>query len=135
MEYTSGNLYSVHTKNVLNSDVEPQYVDFRHIVSIPMFYPSSVRDRTYKTTVEFSEMVDQCQIERRGKPGLQEPMLYLKPHVIEWLDNNIHPSTDKRRPVKWPYAAPLTPSVDMDIFFLRKKDAMHFMMVWAEYIH
>jgi hypothetical protein len=134
MDYTGKGMYSIHTREIVDCDEESQYVDFGHIVSIPMFYPQSIRDKTYRKTHEFTTMVDQCRMNRRGLPGLEEPFHSLKPHVKEWLDANIKPSTDKRRPLKWPWAAPLNPSVKMDVFFLRKRDAMHFMMVWAEYI-
>ena len=133
MYYMTG-LYSIDVREI-DADLEQNSIDFKHIVTIPMFYPKCIERRKFYVTDEYNNLCFSKKVQARGIPGCDETVTFVAQHVREWLDENVLPSTDRRCKYNWAWADPGSYSVDATVFFLRKRDAFRFMITFAEYIN
>ena len=116
-----------------------EYYDCRHIISIEKLPEHYGQDQLMSLLRVGSQEWINC-VKRIDTPslnlgGFKEYAATLKDEVIEWLNENIAPSTDKRRadmPEGWMIYEP-TKSIEkleVSVFFLRRADAMAFKLRW-----
>ena len=135
MKYFNG-IYFCHTPIVSPNEC----YDCRHIVSIELYPENCPREKLFKAaqtgTEEWNTCVKTIRIPQDDNRRFDEISSTLKQEVIDWLNENIADSTDKRRndmPQGWMIYDPLLvhERTNVSVFFLRRADAMAFKLRWS----
>lgn len=133
MKYSNGMYFCV--KPIVNPE---ELYECRHLLSIERIPEDCPIEEINKWIVNGTEEWKNCTKEIRVEKQNRFDYVSstLNDEVTEWLNENIKPSTDKRRidmPQGWmiydPYVTEQGTSVT--IFFLRRTDAMAFKLRWS----
>lgn len=133
MQYMNG-FYFCHTPIVFPE----KHYDCEHFISIKQIPDEVPEEELYNLlrtgTPEWNKCVKIIEIKEFEHLAIRSATL--KQEVIDWLNKNIADSTDKTRsdmPQGWMIYDPqiVHQTTELSVFFLRRKDAMHFKLVWS----
>lgn len=127
-------IYFCHTPIV---DPKGSY-DCNHIISIDRIPEGCPVEKMFKMAVNGTQEWNNCVKEIRIKKdeGFDYVSATLNDEVVEWLDENVRPSTSKLRqdmPQGWMIYDPckVEQAGHVDVFFFRLSDAMAFKLRWS----
>ena len=137
MKYYNGNIFC-HTPTV----APEKYYECRHMISIEQLPENCPTEKMFQAirigTEEWNNCVRTLKMQTDMIDGILmfERSSTLKQEVIDWLNENIADSTDKRRkdmPQGWMIYNPLSvhQTTSVSVFFLRRVDAMAFKLRWS----